>query len=54
VNDFLPIMKTDITLLNDDKILMIDTKYYARTIQVMASMIAEHFILKTCIKFYAR
>lgn len=31
--DFLPAMKTDITLEKDDKILIIDTKYYSRTMQ---------------------
>ncbi len=31
---FLPIMKTDITLKHRDKILIIDTKYYAQTMQV--------------------
>lgn len=34
VIDFLPIMKTDITLRYRDKILIIDTKYYAHTMQV--------------------
>ncbi|UED72211.1 5-methylcytosine-specific restriction endonuclease system specificity protein McrC [Brevibacillus sp. DP1.3A] len=36
VIDFLPIMKTDITLRYDDKILIIDTKYYVRTMQVQS------------------
>ncbi|MDO9493970.1 MAG: 5-methylcytosine-specific restriction endonuclease system specificity protein McrC [Acetobacterium sp.] len=31
---FLPIMQTDITLRNGEKILIIDTKYYAHTMQV--------------------
>ena len=31
--DFLPTMKTDITLENDEKVLIIDTKYYFRTMQ---------------------
>lgn len=34
VIDFLPIMQTDITLRHGDKILIIDTKYYAQTMQV--------------------
>lgn len=34
VIDFLPIMQTDITLRYGDKILIIDTKYYAHTMQV--------------------
>lgn len=34
VIDFLPIMQTDITLRQGDKILIIDTKYYAHTLQV--------------------
>ena len=34
VIDFLPIMQTDITLRNEEKILIIDTKYYAHTMQV--------------------
>lgn len=34
VIDFLPIMQTDITLKNDEKILIIDTKYYSHTMQV--------------------
>ncbi|WP_394234137.1 5-methylcytosine-specific restriction endonuclease system specificity protein McrC [Niallia oryzisoli] len=34
VIDFLPIMQTDITLRYGDKILIIDTKYYAKTMQV--------------------
>lgn len=34
VIDFLPIMQTDITLRHGDKILIIDTKYYAHTMQV--------------------
>jgi 5-methylcytosine-specific restriction enzyme subunit McrC len=34
VIDFLPVMQTDITLRQGDKILIIDTKYYARTMQV--------------------
>ena len=29
----LPTMKTDITIERDDKILIIDTKYYSRTLQ---------------------
>lgn len=33
VIDFLPIMQTDITLRYGDKILIIDTKYYAHTMQ---------------------
>lgn len=32
--DFLPIMRTDITLRDKDKVLIIDTKYYSRTMQV--------------------
>lgn len=32
--DFLPIMQTDITLRNGEKTLIIDTKYYSRTMQV--------------------
>lgn len=31
--DFLPIMQTDITLRDKDKVLIIDTKYYAHTMQ---------------------
>lgn len=34
VIDFLPIMQTDITLRYENKSLIIDTKYYARTMQV--------------------
>ncbi len=34
VIDFLPIMKTDITLRNDEKVLIIDTKYYSHILQV--------------------
>lgn len=34
VVNFLPIMQTDITLRYGDKILIIDTKYYANTMQV--------------------
>jgi McrBC 5-methylcytosine restriction system component len=32
--NFLPVMQTDITLSNGDKILIIDTKYYSHTMQV--------------------
>jgi 5-methylcytosine-specific restriction enzyme subunit McrC len=32
--DFLPIMQTDVTLRFSEKILIIDTKYYSRTMQV--------------------
>ncbi|MFA5670604.1 MAG: 5-methylcytosine-specific restriction endonuclease system specificity protein McrC [Balneolaceae bacterium] len=32
--DYLPIMKTDITLRFGEKILIIDTKYYSRTMQI--------------------
>lgn len=31
---FLPIMQTDITLRNEEKVLIIDTKYYAHTMQL--------------------
>lgn len=34
VIDFLPIMQTDITLRNGEKVLIIDTKYYSHTMQV--------------------
>lgn len=34
VIDFLPIMQTDITLRYGEKVLIIDTKYYAHTMQV--------------------
>jgi 5-methylcytosine-specific restriction enzyme subunit McrC len=34
VQDVLPIMQTDITLRYGEKILIIDTKYYTRTMQV--------------------
>jgi len=34
VIDFLPIMQTDITLRNGEKILIIDTKYYSHTMQI--------------------
>jgi 5-methylcytosine-specific restriction enzyme subunit McrC len=34
VIDFLPIMQTDITLSKGEKVLIIDTKYYGRTMQV--------------------
>lgn len=34
VIDFLPIMQTDITLRDGEKVLIIDTKYYAHTMQV--------------------
>ncbi|MEH7239098.1 5-methylcytosine-specific restriction endonuclease system specificity protein McrC [Bacillus sp. JJ1562] len=34
VIDFLPIMQTDITLQHGDKTVIIDTKYYAHTMQV--------------------
>lgn len=33
MNAFLPVMQTDITMRKENKILMIDTKYYARTMQ---------------------
>lgn len=33
-DDFLPVMQTDITLWHGDKVLIIDTKYYAHTMQV--------------------
>jgi len=33
VSDFLPVMKTDITIRKDDRILIIDAKYYAHTMQ---------------------
>lgn len=36
VIDFLPIMQTDITLKHNGKTLIIDTKYYAHTMQVQA------------------
>lgn len=32
--DFLPVMQTDITIKHGDKVLIIDTKYYGRTMQV--------------------
>jgi 5-methylcytosine-specific restriction enzyme subunit McrC len=36
VIDFLPVMQTDITLRNGEKILIIDTKYYSHTIRVQS------------------
>jgi 5-methylcytosine-specific restriction enzyme subunit McrC len=36
VIDFLPIMQTDITLPHDNKILIIDTKYYLHIMQVQS------------------
>lgn len=33
VNDMLPIMQTDITLSNNNKVLIIDAKYYSKTLQ---------------------
>ncbi len=36
VSDFLPRMSTDITLKNQEKTLIIDTKYYTRTMQTHA------------------
>ena len=34
VNDFLPIMQTDITLRHNAKTLIIDTKHYGKTMQI--------------------
>lgn len=33
MNDMLPVMQTDITLTKNDKVLIIDAKYYAKTLQ---------------------
>lgn len=33
ITDFLPAMKSDITLINDDKTLIVDAKYYGKTMQ---------------------
>ncbi len=41
--DFLPAMKTDITIENKDKILIIDTKYYGRTMQNNAMYNSQSF-----------
>ena len=35
IRDFLPKMQTDITLTNGEKTLIIDTKYYGRTMQTI-------------------
>lgn len=36
IRDFLPVMQTDITLSNKEKILIIDAKFYSRTMQTIA------------------
>lgn len=42
IADFLPVMQTDITLRNSERILIIDAKYYATTMQTQFNVSTVH------------
>lgn len=53
VREFLPIMQTDITLRDKDKILIVDTKYYTHTMQYRSQYDSRKFHSENMYQIYA-